>query len=314
MNGGELSEFFNHLVARRRAPLGELDPQELSSLGISVQGREAVLDADIELLATETILQHLSGDARRWLASLEVRSATGSTNTDLMRLSHESIDGRVILAETQLFGRGRRGRSWASPFARNIALSIGVEVRRRGQDLGSLSLVVGLAVLKALESHGVADLGLKWPNDLLYKGRKLCGVLIEVDHASRRHQAVIGIGINHGGADLVRQQIDQPFGDLTESAHPPSRNVTAAAVISHVHESTMRFNDQGFASIRDDWDRHHLFAGKEVCVTGGGDDVIGRVLGVSDLGELRLQTDEGEKRLSGGEISMRGVDSPPISV
>ncbi len=313
MNSKKPSEFFDHLVTRGRAPIGQIDPQEVSSLGITVRGQEAVLDPDLELLTTQTILEHLSADACEWLASLQVKSATGSTNTDLMRSSHESLDGHVILAETQLLGRGRRGRSWASPFARNIALSMGVKVSRRGQDLGSLSLVVGLAILKALESRGVGHLGLKWPNDVLYEGRKLCGVLIEMDHSRGGPEAVIGIGINHGGADLVRAQIDQPLADLTEAADPPSRNETAAAVISHVHEYAMRFNDRGFAPFRDDWDTHHLFTGKDVRVAGGGDERVGQVLGVSSLGELRLQTDQGEERLSGGEISMRGVASSAYS-
>ena len=309
MNSETLSEFFDHLVARGRAPLGEIDPQEVSSLGVTVEGQEAVLDPNLELLASQTILEHLCADVRHWVASLQVKSATGSTNTDLMQSSHQSLDGHVVLAETQLLGRGRRGRSWASPFARNIALSMGVKVSRRGQDLGSLSLVVGLAILKALESCGVGHLGLKWPNDVLYQGRKLCGVLIEMDHSRGSPEAVIGIGINHGGADLVRTQVDQPLADLTESADPPSRNETAAAVISQVHEYAMRFNDHGLAPFRDDWDAHHLFAGKEVRVIGGGDEQFGRVIGVSNLGELRLQTDQGEKRLSGGEISMRAVGS-----
>lgn len=307
MNGEQLSAFFDQLVAHRRAPLGELDPQQVSSLGISVQGQHAVLGPDIELLESQTILEHLSADARKWLVSLQVKSATGSTNTDLLRAECDSIDGRVILAETQLLGRGRRGRSWASPFARNIALSMGVKVRRRGQDLGSLSLVVGLAILKALESCGVGHLGLKWPNDVLYEGRKLCGVLIEMDHSRARPEAVIGIGINHGGAALVRKQIDQPFADLGEAEKPPSRIETAAAVISLVQEYAMRFNSHGFAICHQEWDRYHFFTGKEVRVTGSGDELIGRVLGVSNLGELRLQTEQGEKRLSGGEISMRGV-------
>lgn len=311
MNGEPLSEFFDCLVANGRARLGDLEPQEVAAWGVPLQGKEAVLDKNTELLSARRIMDRLSADAGEWLDSLLVKSATGSTNTDLMQSGCDSLDGRVIMAETQLLGRGRHGRSWASPFARNIALSMGVALSRSGAELGSISLVVGLAVLKALESLGVRDLALKWPNDILLEGRKLCGVLIEMDHSRITPQAVIGVGINHGGASTLRGQVDREVSDLMESESPPSRNETAAAVISHVCEYAMRFNRHGFAPFRREWDTHHFYLGQEVRVTGSGEPLVGLVLPVSHLGELRLETDQGEKRLSGGELSMRPVVASP---
>ncbi len=313
MNGEPLSEFFDRLVAKGRAPIGDLDPQEVVSWGVPVRGREAVLDEHTELLDAQRIVAHLSADASQWLDSLLVKSVTGSTNTDLMQSGCDSLDGQVILAETQLLGRGRRGRRWASPFARNIAVSMGVALRRSGAELGCVSLIIGLAVLKALESLGVSDLALKWPNDILYQGRKLCGVLIEMDHSRRIPQAVIGVGINHGGAPILRGQIDQHVSDLMETKPPPLRNETAAVVISHVCGYAMRFNRHGFAPFQHEWDTHHFYRGQEVRVTGSGKEFVGLVLPVSDRGELRLRTEQGEKRLSGGEVSMRPVAALPLA-
>ena len=304
MNHDALIKFFHTLVSEGRAPVEGLGRERLASVGIPIEGDMAVLADEVELLDRNEILQQLDADARRWLRSIDIKPATGSTNSDLMQLKEPCIDGRVILAETQLSGRGRRGRTWISPFARNIALTLGIEVQRSGQDIGGLSLVVGYGVLEALEGAGVTDLALKWPNDLLYQGRKLCGVLIEMHHSRGSPQAVVGIGINHSGAQLVRAKVDRSLAELVEAEHPPSRNETVAAVISAVHRQVMRFNTEGFDRLRDAWNAKHYFAGRQVRIEGAGKAIIGKVLGVSAFGELHIATPFGEEFLSGGEISM----------
>ena len=307
MNTQALTNFFGQLVTAGQAALGDLDREQLTSIGVSIQGDLARLDPTTELLDESEILSRLDRPARRWLRSIDIKAATGSTNSDLMQSEVVSIDGRVILAETQLSGRGRRGRTWISPFARNIALTMGCAVQRSGPDLGGLSLVVGFGVLKALEGLGIEHLALKWPNDILYQGRKLCGVLIEMDHSRQSPEAVIGIGVNHSGAELVRAKVDRGLAELVEAERPPSRNATVAAVITSVREQVALFNAHGFERFRPAWDAKHYFSGREVRVTGAGAAIIGRVLGVSSDGELHLSTSCGEEFLSGGEISMRDL-------
>jgi len=302
-----LIDFFERLVSARETSVGDLDRERLSAVGVTIENDLARLDLDTELLDQAHILSLLDADAKKWLVSLTIVPATGSTNSDLMQSEASSIDGRIILAETQLLGRGRRGRTWMSPFARNIALTMGYGVQRSGEDLGGLSLVVGYAVLQALEALGVGDLALKWPNDILYQGRKLCGVLIEMDHSRHSSEAVVGIGINHSGAELVRTKVDRGLAELVETKNPPTRNATAAAVIVSVRKQVERFNNYGFEAFRSEWNARHYFSGCQVRVTGAGKAVIGRVLGVSPFGELHLSTPHGQEFLSGGEISMRGV-------
>ncbi len=307
MSTQALIDFFERLVCAGETPIGDLDRERLSAIGVMIENDLAHLDSDTELLDQTQILSLLDSQAKAWLVSLTIMPATGSTNSDLMQSEASSIDGRIILAETQLLGRGRRGRTWMSPFARNIALTMGCGVQHSGQDLGGLSLVVGYAVLEALQALGVEDLALKWPNDVLYQGRKLCGVLIEMHHSRHSPEAVIGIGINHSGAELVRAKVDQGLAELVETKHPPTRNETVAAVISSVRRQVEQFNLHGFDAFRPDWDAKHYFSGRQVRITGAGKAVVGRVLGVSPFGELHLSTPHGQEFLSGGEISMRDL-------
>ncbi len=297
-------EFFDRLVANRRARLEGFARERALAMGLQLHGEEAVLPDEVELLDTARIRAGLSSPARDWLVDLVIKSVTESTNSDLMACRESCIDGRVLLAEAQLGGRGRRGRVWMSPFARNIALTIGMKVPRSGVELGCLSLVTGLAVVEGLKSLGVKSLALKWPNDVLYDGRKLCGVLIEMRHSLGTPQAVVGIGVNYGGAFVLRGRVDQPLADLDECDHPPSRNALVAALISSVHDYALRFASMGFAFMRESWEAVHFYQGREVNISGS-QSLTGKVLGVSHLGELRLLTSSGEQLVSGGELSMR---------
>ena len=120
----------------------------------------------------------------------------------------------VIVAEQQTAGRGRRGRAWVSP-GENLYYSLAITVGG-ARELEGLSLVVGLAVLRALESLGVRDAGLKWPNDLLQGGKKIAGILLELsgDPADLCH-VVIGIGINVNMKTVT--DIGQPWTSLREA-------------------------------------------------------------------------------------------------
>src|SRR5690606_6260917 len=123
-----------------------------------------------------------------------------------------SVDGHVCLAELQIAGRGRRGRDWFSPFGANLALTIGKRIDRPAAALGGASLVVGLAVLDALEQLGVPELALKWPNDVLLRGAKLGGILIELS-ARPQTELVVGIGLNVALPPRIRAELPQEVTD-----------------------------------------------------------------------------------------------------
>ena len=305
----ELEEVFKALAARREASLGgagALLQPALEAHGVRVQEGRATLAAGIELLDADLLRQSLGAPALAWLRSLRIMACIGSTNTELMRLAAIGpIDGTVLLAEVQTAGRGRRGRSWASPFGRNLAMSLGIRIRRPLAEVGAVSLATGLAVAQTLAVAGVRDVAVKWPNDVLATGRKLCGILIELPNATAPPEVVIGIGVNVGGLDAVTQAVDQEVADVCEHVPEASRNALASMLIDAVLDACRRFEADGFVPLQPAYDALHRFHGKHVRLIAGAETFAGVVAGVDANGALRLRGPDGERTFSGGEVSLR---------
>ncbi|MCY1291294.1 Bifunctional ligase/repressor BirA [compost metagenome] len=211
-----------------------------------------------------------------------------------------------MLAESQSAGRGRRGRSWVSPFAESLYYSLVLRLDGGAGQLEGLSLVVGLAVLQALRDSGMTSIGLKWPNDLLVSGRKIAGILLELsgDPADVCH-VVIGIGINANMREVDRA-IDQPWTSLAlELGGLCDRTALAMRMNRCLHEYLSAHQARGFAALRDEWEANHLWQQRHVVLTSGAQQIEGVVLGIDQRGALRLQTKSGEQCFSGGEISLR---------
>ena len=270
-------------------------------------GAGGLSGSEYEALDRESILADLSQDSRRWVRALRVHTELDSTNTHLMaRAASETIDGVVCIAERQTGGRGRRGRAWLTPAGSNIALSLGKSVPISISEVAPLSLVVGLAVVDAMTRVGVNDVSLKWPNDVLLGGKKVGGILIELAGISNPLTIVIGIGINMGSGSEVSAHLGQPVGDVLAARNWISRNNLIAGLINCVFRFVTRFESQGFAHLRSDWERLHAHQNKVIRVIGMNETIEGIARGVTDGGELILETDAGVRNFSGGEVSLRG--------
>ena len=305
----DLGTVFEELALRREADVHWLDAaahRQLATLGVRVHAGRATLDAAVELLAARRIREHLGAGANAWLADLGVLAHIDSTNSELVRRAlTASVNGTVLMAEVQTAGRGRRGRDWRSPFARNLALSIGIRIDRSLKEIGAASLATGVAVANALGAAGVRGIALKWPNDVLLAGRKLCGILIELPRAAEPPEVVIGIGVNVGAGATVAALVDQDVADVTEQVPGVSRNALAGRVIDAVFEICRRFERDGFAAIKPEYDALHRFHGKPVRILAGTESVAGVVAGVGFDGTLRLDTPSGIREFNGGEVSLR---------
>jgi BirA family transcriptional regulator, biotin operon repressor / biotin---[acetyl-CoA-carboxylase] ligase len=307
MEADLLTSFFEELARSGSAPLAAWPIDE----DLEVYGLQRVGDSVEPLVAYDPlcpvgIRAALTPPCIEWLSSIEVWPVIGSTNAELMRRAQtSSINGCVCLAEIQTQGRGRRGRAWYSPFGANLAASIGLAMSRPASTLGGASLVVGLAVVDALDRLGVPDIALKWPNDVLLAGAKVGGILIEMLQLGSQVQLVVGIGLNVSLPQQLRTQLEQEVADLVSSGFSHPRDRLAATVVSSVVEFMVEFDRSGFQPFIEAFNERHYYQGRQVQVLQGESRISGEVRGVSDGGALLLQTPSGLAQFHGGEVSLR---------
>lgn len=281
---------------------------KLSDLHIeleSVRGRGYRIPGGLELLAAETIISQVKREAATLLQGLQVLDTIDSTNAHARReLEREGLHGIVYLAEQQTGGRGRLGRTWVSPYGRNIYLSLVWEYEGGAAALEGLSLAVGVAVRRAITSLGVDGITLKWPNDVLRSNRKLSGMLLEMTgDPVGTCRVIVGIGLNVSVPVAVAETIEQPWHDLADRG--VSRNAAAAAVLSEVLPVLATYAQQGFSAYREEWEEHHAHRDQEIEIRTPGRAVKGVARGVTDSGALCVDLPEGRQCFSGGEVSVR---------
>ena len=307
-SGEELGALFGISRAAIWKQLQKLE----ESLGIrceSAKGRGYRLLENIELLDKPLIQSALSTAAIDLLGSLTTLVSTDSTNREAMQLMQSApMRGHVVLAERQLAGRGRRGRPWVSPFARNLYMSVTWEFDSGAAALEGLSLAVGVAVVRALASIGVSGAGLKWPNDVIANGAKLAGILLEMTgDAAGRCQVIIGIGINVAMTGVAEAKaIDQQWTDASSVVgRNVSRNALASAVISELLPLLVEFERGGFSRFREEWMSFDVARGRAIALHYGEQTILGVAVGVDENGALAIDTPQGLQRFHGGEVSLR---------
>lgn len=306
----ELSRRLAPLLAGGQVARADLDLDEttLLALGFKVESGRVSVPEGIERLSAGLIQAELSDRARNWLKDLQVLDVVGSTNTLVSGFAgSDGVHGVVRLAELQVQGRGRRGRAWISPFAQNLALSIGIRIPVRPDGLGGFSLCAGLAVADRLQSLGVQGVELKWPNDVLVDGRKIAGILVELHSAGDSTDIVVGIGINFRLSQEARQEIDQPVVDLEELGDDISRNRMAAGIISSMVDFADGFSRTGFDPMRTAFNQLHRFQDQHCTLFLGEERLAGQVRGVTTGGELLLEVEGQIRSFNSGEVSLRGI-------
>ena len=252
------------------------------------------------------VTSHLGADVARF--DVSVVEEVGSTNTLLLeRAVAGAPSGTVIAAELQSGGRGRRGRTWISGLGGALTFSVLWRFEHGGAALSGLSLVVGLACARAVTAVGARGVGVKWPNDLQSAGRKLGGILIELQGDALGPSAVvIGIGLNVRLPASLVAAVDQPVIDLVSIGGTDDRNELLAAVLGELDICIGRFQAGGFAALEPEFRKWHVLQGKDVGVhLPDGARIDGRVSGTADDGALIVRTEDGERRFHGGEVSVR---------
>ena len=283
----------------------------LEALGLTVyavRGRGYRLDQPIEFLQADIIQALLPARVREQLHHLDVVHETDSTNSHLKSLALQGAAlGTACLAEWQRAGRGRQGRTWVSPFGSNIYLSLLWRFPTGPAALAGLSLAVGVALARAVQDCGCPGVGLKWPNDLVWNGQKLGGILVEIaGESSGPSYAIIGVGVNLRMSGRAEGDIDQPWTDLSRICHEiPSRNALAAAVLSQLITTLQLFESKGLSPFMDAWRGWDVTAGRAVQLHLPSEVVTGFAQGISDDGAILIRVGDELRRYASGEISLR---------
>jgi len=243
---------------------------------------------------------------------VEVVDQIESTSSELMRRAQRRDVHQVALAaEWQSAGRGRRGRAWTAIAGGSLTFSLGWKFEQGAGFLAGLSLAVGVAVVRALESEGFKDVALKWPNDLIHRHLKVGGILIELNgDALGPTTTVIGVGLNVRIPAAARKDIPVPVTDLASiagrRAPPIDRNRLLAALIAELATVLQQYESNGFAAFAAEWQHRHAYQGKPVrLLLPDGATVTGKVAGVDASGALVLADGPRRARFLSGEISLR---------
>lgn len=275
----------------------------------AVSGRGYRLPSPLDLLDTEKIMQALPAETLRHLNNLDVQYSIDSTNALLLRQAAAgAASGSVCIAEQQTAGHGRRGRQWVSPFGNNIYLSLLWRYPLAPFELSGLSLAAGLAIARALDCLGITDIGLKWPNDVLWQNQKLAGLLLEVKGENEGpSQVVLGVGLNTRLSYEQAASITQPWVDLISipGGNKIQRNQLAAELIHQLSDALNSFEQQGLSPLLEEWHQRDIYYGKPVKLRLGNRIIEGIHSGVGETGVLLLSHDGNIRAYHAGEVSLR---------
>jgi BirA family biotin operon repressor/biotin-[acetyl-CoA-carboxylase] ligase len=286
------------------------------------------------------------------------KEVTGSTNTDAAALAKENAaHGTLVVADKQESGKGSHGRGWETPAGSNIAMSMVLRPTAPMEAISMITLVAGLSVAEAIDrcltesretiDRSFTDSGeavspdatsddrpgvvsrIKWPNDVVIRGRKICGILTEMhpDPAGGIADVILGIGINVNMVDFPQEIRDFAGSVFTQTGVKLDRNLLVARCLERFEENYDKYDKtHDLSLLKEQYERRLVNMGEKVLlldsarasvVAGqqaveqsfkGDDREIGTALGITDRGELIVEMDSGEVREVGaGEVSVRGI-------
>lgn len=277
------------------------------------------LATPIDLLDIDAVREAIGDKVYR--LDVDILPTIGSSNTELlMRAAAGAASGTCVAAEIQTAGRGRRGRAWHSQFASSLTFSLLWRFEKGAAALGGLSLVVGLALVRALRKAGINHAMLKWPNDVVVNGEKLAGILIETQgDMLGPTAAVIGVGLNVQLPDALKLSIDQPATDVASHLESQSsRNQLLAAMLCELVVVLDEFGERGFKFFKTDWIAFHALQEQAITVRQNNTanntaDYAALVKEVGDDGSLVVEAIDkpgSRQTLTSAEISIRVIAKP----
>jgi BirA family biotin operon repressor/biotin-[acetyl-CoA-carboxylase] ligase len=306
VSGAEIAE---QLGVTRAAIWGRIE--ELRRLGYDIEagphfGYRLVSAPDA--LYADDLLARL-GRTKIVGRDIRVFEQTTSTNDVIERLARDGVkEGAVVFAESQTKGRGRLGRSWTSPARKGLWFSVLLRPELHPQEATQLTVASATALRRAIQSATGLNPEIKWPNDILVRGRKAAGILTELSaELDKVRHVILGIGVdvnlgtNEFPAELRRTATSLKI----EAGETISRPELATAIMRELDYDYGRVCGNLFADVADEWEAHCTTIGRAVTIQIGGRRVTGRAESLDDNGALLLRTEHGHlERIVGGDVTL----------
>jgi len=306
VSGAELSQ---RLGVSRAAVWARIE--ELRSLGYEIEASPHLgyrfLSAP-DVLHADDLLSRLD-DARVIGRDIRVFESTTSTNDVIEKLAHDGVkEGVVVLAESQTRGRGRLGRQWMSPAGKGLWFSVLLRPDLPPQATTQLTVASATALRRALAAETGLRPEIKWPNDILLSGKKVCGILTELSaEVDRVKYVILGIGVdvNLNTADFPAELRDSATSLKAELGKALSRAELAVEILRQLDADYAKVIAGGFAAIADEWEEHCTTIGRQVTIRAGDREVRGRAESLGEDGALLVRTEHGHlERVVGGDVTL----------
>lgn len=243
-----------------------------------------------------------------------------STNDRIKARAHQgAAEGLVITADLQTAGKGRIGRSWKNPTGVSIATSILLKPTEIPvESVATITVIAGMAVRAAIEKTTGLDVLIKWPNDVVIGGKKICGILTEMEMQDKKvWYAVCGIGINVHNRDFSEDiafkatSVDIEMDRQRENANIPDavhrKDITEAVWSSFAAYYNLFLKTGDLTHLKDEYEAHLANKGSKVRIEDPAGPYEATCLGINERGELIVEAADGQHIISSGEVSVRGI-------
>jgi BirA family biotin operon repressor/biotin-[acetyl-CoA-carboxylase] ligase len=306
VSGVELSE---SLGVTRAAIWARIE--ELRRLGYEIEAsphRGYRLISAPDLLHADDLLARL-GSTRVVGRDIRVFQETTSTNDVVEKFARDGVkEGVVVFAEAQTRGRGRLGRVWVSPARKGLWFSVLLRPPMRPQEATQITIAAGNALARAVKAQTRLPVEIKWPNDLLIRGRKAAGILTELHAELDQVKALIlgiGVNVNQTARDFPAELRPLATSLRLEAGQLLDRAGLATAILRALDRDYRRVLDGEFDALVSEWEARCSTLGRRVAIQIGGRRVEGRAESLDSDGALLLRTQHGHlERIIGGDVTM----------